>query len=597
MTDPISTDVVVRLDTPLGAIDARWVAPNTSDAKTETDEGVLKVLGIQYAGIPYRWAAPRKLSSSTPWPGTRDCTQYGPGCPQIGRALFGVENVPMFGQLGADAAGNPTMAIRPDREDEFACLNLNIYTPARRGTDETAGTAFLASARRLPVLVWIHGGSYQVGAGSVDAYDGMPLVRRGLATGAPVVVVTINYRLGVLGFLHSKELVESEASKEDVPAQFRSAANLALVDCKYALDWLKDNIHHFGGDPDNITAVGESAGAGAIHHLMTVPQLFVDIPRIILSSSTFMSIQLLRADEAQRAFDAICQKLGVTGSSSARIMEQLRDIPVERLVEDSWFMSTTYRPIWDDITITEDPREVAFDPQRWNPSLQSMVLGTCRNEPWIREAAIIAGNKKHDISTIIKSRVPPDATGSLRERAALMYADPASFPWHTTSPRLTVPDHNRVSMALEGHCRYNAPATLFSRSLTQTPSMAGKRKILYRYVFGYATEHWPKDWPTTHTADILPMFLHRSLSDADRRVSETFADRLLQFATGAAPDQWMSYTVEAPRLNMFDQKGDWSVTSEAEGAFDLTEDRVQFWADVLKAILATGRTGWPEMAR
>ncbi|KAL1895946.1 hypothetical protein Sste5346_005045 [Sporothrix stenoceras] len=592
-----STDAVVRLVTPLGAISARW-------EETDTSEGVLKVLGVQYADIPYRWAAPRKLSSNAnaPWTGTHDCTQYGPGCPQIGRALFGVQKVPMFGQLGTDAGGNATMDIRPDREDEFACLNLNIYTPA--GREAGGETAFLKSGRRLPVLVWIHGGSYQVGAGSVDAYDGTELVRRGLATDTPVVVVTINYRLGVLGFLHSKELADGEAEKGDVPPQFRSTGNLALVDCKYALDWLKENIHHFCGDPDNITAVGESAGAGAIHHLMTVPQLFVDVPRIILSSSTFMSIQLLRADEAQRAFDAICQKLGVTGTSSTDIVHQLRDLPVDRLVEESWFMSTTFRPIWDDITITEDPREVAFDPTRWNPSLKSIILGTCHNEPWIREAAIIAGNKKHDLSTIIKTRVPPDTdttgTGKLRERAAQLYVDPATFPWHATLPKLAVPDRNHVSMALEGHCRYNAPATLFSRSFTQASPASPTsptEKTLYRYVFGYATEHWPKEWPVTHTADILPMFLHRGLNAADRQVSETFADRLLQFAAGAAPHQWTPYTAGAPLLNMLDHNGGWSVSTEAEGAFDLTEECIQFWADVLKAILATGRTGWPEMAR
>lgn len=590
MTDTTSTDAIVQLDTSLGVIRARW-------EETDTDKGVLKVLGVQYADIPYRWAAPRKILSSTPWTGTRDCTQYGPGCPQIGRALFGVDKVPMFGQLGTDAGGNATMAIRPEREDEFACLNLNIYAPAGRGTSGTA--AVLDPERRLPVLVWIHGGSYQVGAGSVDAYDGTQLVRRGLVTEAPVIVVTINYRLGVLGFLHSTELVASEAGNEDVPPQFRSAANLALVDCKYALDWLKENIHNFGGDPDNITAVGESAGAGAIHHLMTVPQLFVDIPRVILSSSTFMSIQLLRADEAQRAFDAICQKLGVTGTSSTDIVHQLRDIPVEQLVEDSWFMSLTFRPIWDDITITEDPREVAFDAARWNPSLQSMVLGTCQNEPWIREAAIIASNKMHDINRVIKTRVPPDATGGLRNRAAELYADPAAFPWHATSPTLAVPERNHVSMALEGHCRYNTPATLFSRSFThaRSSSLPLTERTLYRYIFGYATDHWPKEWPVTHTADILPMFLHQGLNAADRQVSETFADRLLQFAAGAAPDQWTPYTVETPLLIALGHDGSWSVTSEAGGAFDLTAERIQFWTDVLKAILATGRTGWPEMAR
>ncbi|CAK7210608.1 hypothetical protein SBRCBS47491_000830 [Sporothrix bragantina] len=570
-----SPDTVVHLKTPLGALDAQWEAATPA----ESQNGTLKCLGIQYADIPYRWSPPRKPAAG-PWQGTRDCTQVGPGCPQIGRALFGVDRVPMFGQLGSDAAGNATMAIRPDYEDEFSCLNLNIYTPA-----SVNGSSAFVSDKKLPVLVWIHGGSYQVGAGSVDAYDGTSLVRRSLEIGSPVVVVTINYRLGVLGFLHSKELAESEAGNDNVPPEFRSTANLALVDCKYAIEWLRENVAHFGGDPENITAIGESAGAGAIHHLMTVPQLYVDIPRIILSSSTCMSIQLLRAHEAQKAYDEICDKLG------ANSVEELRNVSVEKLVEETWFASTTFRPIWDDITITSDPREVAFDPERWNPSLKAMVLGTCQNEPWIREAAILASGKPHAITKVIQSRIPPHL--DLRERAAQLYSSPASFAWHAASPSLAVPDHNHCSMALEGHCRYYTPAALMSRSLARRAAPAK----IYRYVFGYSTEHWPVDWPTTHTADILPMFLHQSLTDKDRRISETFADRLLEFTAGSTPSAWTPYSADEAQLNILDKKGEWSVGSEREGAYDLTEDLVQLWADVVKASLATGRTGWPEMAR
>ncbi|CAK7231488.1 hypothetical protein SCUCBS95973_007935 [Sporothrix curviconia] len=572
---PTSPDTVVHLKTPLGNLNARWEATTPDNDKN----GILKCLGIQYAYIPYRWAPPRKPAIAS-WDGTRDYTKVGPGCPQIGRPLFGVDRVPMFGQLGSDAAGNATMAIRPDYEDELGCLNLDIYTPA-----SVNGSNASLSDKRLPVLVWVHGGSYQVGAGSVDAYDGTSLVRRGLEIGSPVVFVTINYRLGVLGFLHSKELAASEANSNDVPPEFRSTANLALVDCKYAIDWLRENIANFGGDAENITAIGESAGAGAIHHLMTVPQLYVDIPRIILSSSTCMSIQLLRAQEAQQAYDDICEKLG------AKSVEDLRKAPVEKLVEESWFASTTFRPIWDDITITSDPREAVFDSQRWNPSLKAMVLGTCRNEPWIREAAILKSGKSHAITKVIQTRIPPHS--NLRDRAAQLYSDPASFAWYAVSPSLAVPEKNRCSMAFEGHCRYYTPAALMSRSLAHRTAPAK----IYRYVFGYSTEHWPTDWPTTHTADILPMFLHRDLIERDRRISETFADRLLEFTAGSAPSTWTHYTAEGTQLNILDKKGEWSVGSEKTGAFDLTDELVQFWADVGKAILATGRTGWTEMAR
>ena len=335
--------------------------------------------------------------------------------------------------MGSDAAGNATLAVRPDAEDEFAYLNLNIYTPA-----SISGWTALLSAKKLSVLVWIHGGSYQVGAGSVDAYDGTSLVRRGLEIGLPVMVFTVNYRLGVLGFLHSKELATSEAGSKDLPPEFRSTANLGLVDCKYAIDWLRDNVTHFGGDPEKITAIGESAGASAVHHLATVPQLYVDTPRKILSSSTCMTVQLSRAHEVQKSYDAICEKLGT------RTVDELRNIPLERLIEETWFARTAFRPTWDDITITSDPREAAFDSQRWNSSLREVVLGLCKNEAWIRSAAILTGGH-HQFMTK-NSSIPASHESNLRERAVQLYSEPVLFPWHASSTGLTVPGQNLCSM-------------------------------------------------------------------------------------------------------------------------------------------------------
>ncbi|OAA61816.1 Carboxylesterase, type B [Niveomyces insectorum RCEF 264] len=603
-------EVVVRVNTPLGALTALWesVEPEhetrthfpaeAGSGASSLEDGIVKCLNMQYAEIPFRWAAPRKIA--TPWHGVRDGTRFGPGCPQIGRPLFDVGGVPMFGHLGKDASGADTMAIRPEQEDEFACLNLNIYSPATRDTSKAEGPE-VRSFSRLPVLVWVHGGSYVVGSGSVDAYDGTPLVRRSLAIGSPVVVVTINFRVGVLGFLHSKELAESAAKQLDVPAAFRSTANLGLVDAKYAFDWIKAHIAHFGGDPDNITAVGESAGAGMIHMLSLVPDLHIHIPRIILSSSTCMSIQLLRPAEAQSNFDAICRKLGVPSSDVA--VEELRNMTVDKLVEETWFVSSGYRPIWDDITITSDPRHAVFQPELWDESLQSVVLGTCQNEPWIREVALIAKNQEHDIDRVIRSRVPGQ---SLRQRAARLYGDHRGFSWYQAHmDPLNVPAHNRCSMVLEGHCRYNAPAALFSQSFVGSRGSA-RQRTLYRYVFGYPTAHWPKGWPVTHTADILPMFLHPGLNDVDRRVAETFADRLLLFTASGVPGagaggdkstHWLPYTTDSKRLNVLTADGNWSLAEENGGVFDLDDVHIRFWEDVVKAILATERRGWPEMAR
>lgn len=144
-------------DTTVGCLRARWHP--LQEIGDERQKGILKCLNIKYASIPYRWAAPR--AESLDWPGTRDCTTFGPGCPQTSLPLFDVDGIPMFGRPGQNS-----LAIRADHEDEFECLNLNVYTPARKANDGTA----TVERGKLPVLVWVHGGAYQVGSGSVDAY-------------------------------------------------------------------------------------------------------------------------------------------------------------------------------------------------------------------------------------------------------------------------------------------------------------------------------------------------------------------------------------------------------------------------------------------
>lgn len=181
--------------------------------------GVNAYLGIPYAAAPFddnRMRAPQPVS---PWEGVRDAGHYGPTVPKGSyppayRPLFPEVDIP-----GAD------------------CLNLNVWTPdAGRGG--------------LPVLVWIHGGSFMNGSGSVLQYDGSAFARDG------VVCVTINYRLSAEGFLYLGD---------------SAPANLGLLDQVAALRWVRENITAFGGDPDLVTLAGESAGAMGVTTLLSMP--------------------------------------------------------------------------------------------------------------------------------------------------------------------------------------------------------------------------------------------------------------------------------------------------------------------------------------
>jgi para-nitrobenzyl esterase len=180
----------------------------------------------QYRGIPYaraeRFRPPQPVE---PWVGVRDATEFGLMAPQ--------NPSPTEAMLGGQD--------RPSGED---CLVLNVFTPAA------------AAERPLPVMVWIHGGAFVAGSGNIVWYDGSNLARDG-----DVVVVTINYRLGALGFLHLGHLD---------PAFAGSGAN-GIRDQIAALEWVRDNIAGFGGDPGNVTVFGESAGGMSIGTLLGTP--------------------------------------------------------------------------------------------------------------------------------------------------------------------------------------------------------------------------------------------------------------------------------------------------------------------------------------
>ncbi len=192
--------------------------------------GVTAFLGIPFAAPPLgelRWSPPQGASS---WSGTRTADHFSPSCMQRD-------------QTGGFGPWTPEYIIPgPVSED---CLYLNVWTPAE------------SAAARLPVLFWIHGGGYNSGSGSVAIYDGEPLARQG------IIVITVNYRVGVLGFLAHPELTAE--------SEHHSSGNYGLLDLLAALHWTRENIAELGGDPERVTIAGQSAGAGAVQHLLASP--------------------------------------------------------------------------------------------------------------------------------------------------------------------------------------------------------------------------------------------------------------------------------------------------------------------------------------
>jgi para-nitrobenzyl esterase len=200
-----------------------------------TEQGVCVFRGVPYAAPPVgplRFARPAPVA---PWSGERDATRHGPVPPQPASRLRAA-----MGDFNAEQG-----------ED---CLTLTITTPA-------------VDRRRRPVLIWLHGGAFWTGAGSLEWYSGAPLSRHG-----DLVVVGVNYRLGALGFMHLPGVSEP---------------NLGLRDQFAALEWVVREIEAFGGDPDNITVAGQSAGGLSVLALLAHPSSRLLMRRAIIQSAPF----------------------------------------------------------------------------------------------------------------------------------------------------------------------------------------------------------------------------------------------------------------------------------------------------------------------
>jgi para-nitrobenzyl esterase len=265
----------------------------------ETTAGKVRGLincGIrQFKGVPYaastagtqRFMPPRKL---TPWRGVRDCVGYGPVSPQTPSARD--NDYARLIQFDLNAAYGGMS------ED---CLHLNIWTPG------------LADSAQRPVLVQFHGGGFAIGSANVPLYDGARLAARG-----DVVVVAVTHRLGSLGFLN---LVDVGA-----PAEFSAAGVAGVMDLIAALEWIRDNIAGFGGDPAQVTIFGQSGGGWKVSALLAAPSARGLFHRAAIQSGSL--IRHLTREESARSAAALIDRLGVSRSNIAAV----QSLPFEQLL-------------------------------------------------------------------------------------------------------------------------------------------------------------------------------------------------------------------------------------------------------------------------
>ncbi|UXA05777.1 carboxylesterase/lipase family protein [Mycobacterium sp. SMC-2] len=301
--------------------------------------------GVRYAAPPVGDLRFRVPQPPERWTEVADATSFGPACPQ-----------PVFRNMPLDLGA-------PQGED---CLRLNIWASA----DTEPGEA-------KPVMVWLHGGAYVLGSGSQVLYDG-----RRLVGGGDVIVVTVNYRLGALGFVDLSSLDTGRR---------RFDSNVGLHDVLAALRWVRENIAAFGGDPGRVTVFGESAGAGIVTTLLAVPAAGGLFSAAIAQSSPATSVY--DRDRGRRVAASLLEKLGIAESDAQR----LREVPNAAILSAS-------QQVFDEVPV-RNPGTLAFVPIVDRDLLHDYPVKVAQ-EGGSHPVPLIIGTNKHEAALFRLMRSP-----------------------------------------------------------------------------------------------------------------------------------------------------------------------------------------------
>lgn len=458
------------------------------EGATDGDLAVYK--GIPFAAPPVgalRWRPPQR---SAPWTGVRAATQYAPGCVQAGN-------------------GTPS-GVSED------CLYLNVWSPARAAKD------------KLPVMVWIYGGGFNAGATSVPVYSGEKLARRG------VVVVSIAYRVGVLGFLAHPEL-SGESSH-------RVSGNYGLLDMIAGLQWIERNIAAFGGDPKRVTIFGESAGGIAVSMLCVSPPargLFHGA--ISQSGGSFgpFSKAPVPGENMRVLADAEQSGVDFAKAAGASTLAALRALPPERILEVARSQRGMAWPIVDGWVIPDDQYRL-YEARGFHDT--PILIGYNSDEG----ASFSPGRTPDEYTAGVMKRYGPFAAQLLEAypgapetvpKTARDLARDAAFGWHTWS-------WARLQSRL-------GKGSVFCYYFDQHPA--------------YPAGSPQADRGSPHAAEIPYVFEHldqsprRVPAEGDLQISETMAAYWTNFAkrgdpNGAGLPSWPRFTEKAPRVMYFSGK-------------------------------------------
>lgn len=418
---------------------------------------------------PLRWRPPQPVA---PWAADRLSIYPGPSCPQ-----------PMNGDNSPNSGG----ANGPTSED---CLQLNVFAPKH--------------AKAAPVMVWIHGGGHRTGAGWI--YDGQNFARDG------VVLVSINYRLGALGYLAHPALTKA-AGAEPV-------ANYGLMDQIAALQWVQRNIAAFGGDPKNVTVFGESAGGTSTLALLATPAAKGLYSKAIVESGLgWFAPTTLAGEEAKGA--KLLETIGVPATASAA---ELRALPVDKLVG----LDADYGPITDGRLMTETPTQALADGHFADVPL---IIGSNSGEDSLLGPKVPAG---------FIARLPPIVRTIYKDEAA---AGDETLARAIFTDRVMGAPARWVAKQASG----GQPAWLYYFSYIGSRFRPGMTGAIHSAEIQYVYEYWGRRTPMS------------VVSDEDKAMARLMHACWVAFAKTSTPkcggEDWPAYTPASDQLMEFGSPG------------------------------------------
>lgn len=470
--------------------------------------GIYAFKGIRYGAdtAGTRFEAP---AAPSPWDGVADATTYGNSCPQTPTGNPG--------GLFTSWAPQPAPPLSED------CLFLNVWTP---GIDDGG---------ERPVMVWFHGGGFSSGNGSSNAYEGTNLARRG-----DVVVVTVNHRLNVFGYLALNHYGEG----------FEDSAVAGVLDMVQALEWVRDNIRAFGGDPDRVMIFGESGGGAKVSTLMATERAKGLFHRAVVQSGAM--IRFPEQKLAQEAADRLVANLGLTRAT----IDEIRTLPVETIREAIADTGAGSAPSIDGRTLTRHP----FYPDAAPPGKDiPLMLGTNRTENSLFVGAVSPAifDLTWDGLQVAMARAYPDhdvAAIIAGYRELQPESDPADIYFEATTD----------ARWLAGH------VTQAERKVEQGGAPA------YLYLFNWNTPVDGGKWRSPHALEIGFVFDNVENSESmsgvgeeQQRIADIMADTWISFARDGDPNnaripEWKPYNKSTRPVMVFDLSPE--LVSDARGA-------------------------------